>query len=98
MKGDDSQLIVTARLPLPLKELQRQLQRSSVTMWRWRKLGWLETVNLAGKVYIMPEALDKFMCRLRAGDFAKDAITPSTSRGTSKPTGTIGIEGDGHAH
>jgi len=43
---------------------------STVTAWRYRKRGWIETVNIAGKQYLTAESLAEFKRRALAGDFA----------------------------
>ena len=45
--------------------------RSPATVWRWRKAGWLKTVNIAGKQYITAESLADFTARAERGDFAR---------------------------
>lgn len=42
-----------------------------VTAWRWRKRGWLKTVNIAGRQYLTQEAIDEFRRRAQAGEFAQ---------------------------
>ena len=76
-----------ARLPIPLRTLQRQLDKSACTLWRWRKAGLLRTVNLSGKLYVTADALDEFLRRLEAGEFAKPPVTPSTPRLEQKDGG-----------
>jgi hypothetical protein len=49
---------------------------SAVTAWRWREEGWLETVNISGRVYVTSEALARFKKRAAAGEFAKDHKVP----------------------
>lgn len=44
---------------------------SRTTGWRWRTNGWIETVNIAGRPFVRREAIDKFLARAEAGDFAK---------------------------
>ena len=44
---------------------------SPVTTWRWRKNGWLKTINIAGRPYLTGGALKDFLARAEAGDFAK---------------------------
>ena len=46
---------------------------SNCTAWRWRKKGWLRTVNIAGRQYLTREAIDEFERRALAGEFAKEA-------------------------
>jgi hypothetical protein len=49
---------------------------SSATCWRWRKKGWLEVTNIAGKNYITSEADSEFQRRATAGEFAKEPVVP----------------------
>ncbi len=50
-----------------------------VTGWRWRRRGWITTVNLAGRQYVSAEAIAEFERRADAGEFAKvPAITNRT--------------------
>jgi len=41
------------------------------TAWRWRKKGWLKTVNVAGRQYLTQEAIDEFHRRASAGEFSQ---------------------------
>ena len=47
---------------------------SAVTGWRWRKLGWIDVINVSGKLYVTAEAMQVFMRRARAGEFAKAGV------------------------
>ena len=38
-----------------------------ITAWRWRKRGWLKTVNIAGRQYLTQEAIDEFYRRADMG-------------------------------
>ena len=49
---------------------------SPVTAWRFRKRGWLKTVNIAGRVYLTDEAVHEFTRRAEAGEFARDVKVP----------------------
>lgn len=42
-----------------------------ITAWRWRSRGMLETVNIAGRVYITQSESERFTARAAAGEFAK---------------------------
>jgi len=54
-----------------------------VTAWRFRKRGWLKTVNIAGRVYVTDEAVKEFTRRAEAGDFAQEPKVPiKAPRGT----------------
>lgn len=37
----------------------KQVGVTTCTAWRWRKRGWLKTVNIAGRQYLTQEALDE---------------------------------------
>jgi hypothetical protein len=59
--------------------LSKWLERVGVTpctAWRWRKKGWLKTINIAGRQYLTQEAIDEFQCRATAGEFAQLHKTP----------------------
>jgi len=47
------------------------------TAWRWRKKGWLRTVNIAGRQYLTQEAIDEFHRRASAGEFSQVNKVPS---------------------
>ena len=60
--------------------LSKWLQQVGVTpctAWRWRKKGWLKTINIAGRQYLTQEAIDEFHHRAVSGDFAQTHKTPS---------------------
>jgi len=44
---------------------------SRTTGYRWRKSGWIVTVTIAGRPYVRREAIDRFLNRAEAGEFAK---------------------------
>jgi hypothetical protein len=44
---------------------------SRTTGWRWRKFGWIETIPIAGRPFVRREAIDRFLARAQAGEFAK---------------------------
>ncbi len=60
--------------------LQKWMERVGVTActtWRWRKRGWLRTVNIAGRQYLTQAAIDEFHRRAVAGEFAKEHKVPA---------------------
>lgn len=64
-----------------LNQFGQQLGRTSVTLWRWRNLGWLDgIVNIAGKPYITHEGIEKFTRRAQAGEFAKEHHAPKKEK------------------
>jgi hypothetical protein len=66
--------------PIPLPRWAAQMGRSSATVWRWRKLGWLNTINIAGKVYVPADEAARFNARAAAGEFSKVAVVPVRHR------------------
>jgi hypothetical protein len=60
--------------------LSRWLEQVGVTpctAWRWRKKGWLKTINIAGRQYLTQEAIDEFHRRASAGEFSQAPKVPS---------------------
>ena len=58
-----------------------QMGIAPCTAWRWRKRGWLRTVNIAGRVYLTTEAIHEFTERAKRGDFAQRHTTPTRPEG-----------------
>ena len=54
-----------------------QVGVTACTAWRWRKKGWLETVNIAGRQYLTRKANEEFQRRASAGEFAQPHKVPS---------------------
>ena len=54
-----------------LSAYRKQLGRSKATLWRWRKHGWLETVNVLGKLYLTREVIAAFETKVLSGELAK---------------------------
>lgn len=57
-----------------------------ITIWRWRKLGWIETVNINGHVYVSRSQIAEFEKRAKAGEFCKKHIAPGNLRNKTKTT------------
>jgi hypothetical protein len=53
-----------------------QVGITSCTAWRWRKMGWLKTVNITGWQYLTRESLEEFHRRAVAGEFAQEHKAP----------------------
>ena len=69
----------TAPANRPIVSLNKFCQEAGitpVTAWRWRKAGWLSTVNIAGRPYLTGEAVAEFLRRVEAGEFAKEHVVP----------------------
>ncbi len=65
--------------PISLDEFERQIGLSSVTLWRFRKRGWLKTTIIAGRHYVSRAAIAEFNRRAAAGEFAGKVSNPSKS-------------------
>ena len=50
------------------------------TAWRWRKKGWLKTVNICGRQYLTQEAIEEFKRRAAAGEFAQVHKVPARNQ------------------
>jgi hypothetical protein len=64
----------------PFQALQVFCERvgiSSVTAWRMRERGWLQTVNISGRQYVTCEAVAEFKRRASAGEFARVHAVPT---------------------
>lgn len=57
---------------------------SDVTGWRWRNQHWLKTQNISGRIYIEQSEIDRFLQRVRNGEFAKSITVPRTGEKEKK--------------
>lgn len=57
---------------ISLAKIQQEWGLSSVSMWRYRKRGWLKgTVTIGGRIYLPVEAYNDFVARAQTGEFAQ---------------------------
>jgi hypothetical protein len=63
---------------MSLHKFCREAGISDTTAWRWRRKGWLLTINIAGRQYITDRGLAEFMGRDGAGEFAQECKVPRT--------------------
>ena len=66
----------------PMMSLDKFIEQtglSAVTVWRYRKNGFLKTVNICGCPYILRGEIARFNERAAAGEFAKPSNHPRTS-------------------
>jgi len=54
-----------------------EIDKTPATGWRWRKRGWIKTINIAGRLYVSREEIAEFERRAAAGDFAQLHATPN---------------------
>ena len=50
--------------------------RVPATGWRWRKMGWIKTLNIAGRVYVSRQEIERFEARAAAGEFRRTHKEP----------------------
>jgi hypothetical protein len=53
------------------------------TAWRWRKKGWLKTVNICGRQYLTQEAIAEFTERAQRGEFSQVHKAPTRHNSSS---------------
>ena len=73
-------IALAPRAIISLSQWLQQVGVTACTAWRWRKKGWLKTVNIAGRQYLTQEAIDRFTERAAAGDFAQVHKVPVRQR------------------
>lgn len=59
---------------VPFSTFLQQVGRSATCGWRWRKKGWVKTTNVAGRIYITRDEIDRFHQRAAAGEFATATV------------------------
>lgn len=69
-----------ADIPIALDRFIQNCGITDTTAWRWRKRGWLNTTNIAGRLYVQQKDLREFNRRAVAGEFAQDHKTPKRAR------------------
>jgi hypothetical protein len=62
--------------PIPLDKFTEQSGLSPVTIWRFRRAGMLNTINICGRHYVTRSEVRRFNERAAAGEFAKSPARP----------------------
>lgn len=78
--------------PMAVISLSKWLEQVGVTpctAWRWRRRGWLRTINIAGRQYLTQEAIEEFHRRAVAGEFAKEHKFPARNGISHHPGGGV---------
>ena len=65
-----------------------EINKTSATGWRWRQRRWIETINIAGRLYISREVIAEFERRAAAGEFSKIHETPNRKRTSERVADT----------
>lgn len=66
---------------LSLDKFTEQSGLSSVTVWRFRRKGFLQTVNICGRLYLLRSEILRFNARAAAGEFARPVTRPTATKG-----------------
>jgi len=66
--------------PIALDKFIQQSGLSAVTVWRYRRAGWLNTLNICGRHYLTRSEIARFNARAAAGEFAKAPTKPKRRR------------------
>ena len=66
--------------PITLDKFIREGGLSAVTLWRYRRAGWLKTINICGRHYLTRAEIARFNQRAAAGEFAKEPTKPKRRR------------------
>lgn len=61
---------------IALDHWREQIGKTSPTIWRWRKRGWLQVTNIAGRLYLSRDEIRRFEARVLAGEFSQPHKTP----------------------
>ena len=65
---------------ISLSKWLTQIGVTPCTAWRWRKKGWLKTINIAGRQYVTQDAIDEFKRRAAAGEFSQIHKVPNRKK------------------
>jgi hypothetical protein len=65
------------RAILSLRKFTRDAGIHQTTAWRWRRAGWLKTINIGSRQYITRDGLAEFLRRAEAGEFARKNAPPA---------------------
>lgn len=74
---------------LSLDAWLKEVGVTACTGWRWRKRGWLHTVNICGRVYVTQEAIGQFVARAKRGEFAQEHKVPRRPGGGGKESNEL---------
>jgi hypothetical protein len=64
---------------------RRRVGRSKTTFWRYRRQGWLPTVNIFGRLYLTRAAIEEFEAAAKAGALASEPTGCAAAHAFAKP-------------
>lgn len=88
---DNAQTDGAVEIPIALDRFIQTCGITDTTAWRWRKRGWLNTRNIAGRVYILPKDLREFNRRMEAGEFAKEHVAPKRKKAENREDSSLDL-------
>jgi hypothetical protein len=62
--------------PIALDKFLEKSGISATTIWRYRRAGWLSTLNICGRHYLTRAEITRFNTRAASGEFAKQSARP----------------------
>jgi hypothetical protein len=65
--------------PIALDKFLEESGISATTVWRYRRAGWLNTLNICGRHYVTQAEIIRFNTRAANGEFAKEFARPKRS-------------------
>jgi hypothetical protein len=72
-----------AQPPMALSQFIEQSALSPTTIWRFRKKGFLRTINICGRHYVLRSEIARFNARAVGGEFAKECNRPTRNNNRS---------------
>jgi hypothetical protein len=66
--------------PMALSQFIEQTALSRTTVWRFRKKGFLRTINICGRHYVLRSEIARFNARAVTGEFARTCNQPMRER------------------
>jgi hypothetical protein len=66
--------------PMALSQFIEQSALSPTTVWRFRKKGFLRTINICGRHYVLRSEIARFNARALTGEFARPYSRPPRKR------------------
>jgi hypothetical protein len=75
-KTKEAAALIDSEPPIALDKFIQQSGLSPVTVWRYRRAGWLNTLNICGRHYLTRCEIARFNARAAAGEFARRPARP----------------------
>jgi hypothetical protein len=76
----NASLEVDSQPPMALSQFIEQTALSPTTVWRFRKKGFLRTLNICGRHYVLRSEIARFNARAVTGEFARTYNQPTRER------------------